>query len=340
MMKQRNVAYDLMKGIALILMMYDHLVKTPDGVHQFIYSFHMPLFFILAGVFAKNIEDIPSFRDFTRKNAKRLLLPYVVTMLMLCAWGIILAIAKHHVGFFLKQFFTMLTATIDGYESPWGLIYVGPLWFLVTLFWVRELFYGIQRTCMRMCRYKDELIVGISIALSLVSVLIRPYLPALPFSFMPAFTAIAFYAIGWYVYNHPLPWLVYALSVLVWPFAILYGQVAIDECRIAYYPLSFIGACGATYAIYLLCKGWSKVLSYISSLSIKHSSLNITSPLSWCGMYSLPILCMHTFVLHADIINSIMLRMPANYECLWGGGITVLFAYIIMKLPILKDVYK
>lgn len=86
-MKQRNVAYDLMKGIALILMIYDHLVQAPVGVSQFIYSFHMPLFFILAGIFANDISAIPSFKEYTRKNAKRLLLPYVVTFLMLCAWG-------------------------------------------------------------------------------------------------------------------------------------------------------------------------------------------------------------------------------------------------------------
>lgn len=336
-MKTRNVAYDLMKGIALILMMYDHLVKTPDGVHQFIYSFHMPLFFILAGVFAKNIEDIPSFKDFTRKNAKRLLLPYAVTMLMLCAWGGIQAIAKHDVGFFLKQFFSMITTTIDGYNSPWGFIYVGPLWFLVSLFWVREFFYGIQRVCMRVKKYKDELVVGICIVLSVLSVFIRPYLPALPFSFMPAFTAIAFYAVGWYIHNHPQPWWVYALSVLVWPFAILYGQVAIDECRLDYYPLSFLGACGGAYVVYLLCKVWSNV---INKINIKLQTSNIVTPLTWCGVYSLPILCMHTFEMHSDMYYSVMCRIPVNCERAWGGVIAVLFAYILIKLPILKDVYK
>lgn len=32
----------------------------------------------------QNIKDIPSLKDYTRKNAKRLLLPYVGTFLMLC----------------------------------------------------------------------------------------------------------------------------------------------------------------------------------------------------------------------------------------------------------------
>ena len=54
-MSQRNIVYDLMKGLALILMMLCHLVYTDGPVKQFIYSFHMPLFFILAGVFAKDM---------------------------------------------------------------------------------------------------------------------------------------------------------------------------------------------------------------------------------------------------------------------------------------------
>lgn len=326
-----------MKGMALILMMYDHLVRTQDSVHQFIYSFHMPLFFILAGIFAKNISAIQSFKEYTRKNAKRLLLPYVVTFLMLCAWGGIQAIAKQDVGFFLKQFFSMITATIDGYESPWGLIYAGPLWFLIALFWVRELFYGIQRACMRLSKYKDELIVGISFILSVISVVVRPYLPALPFSFMPAFTAIAFYAVGWYVHNHPQPWWAYVICVVIWPLAILYGHVEIDSCRIDYYPVSFVGACGATYVVYLLFKLWSNV---INKINIKHQASNIVTPLTWCGVYSLPILCMHTFEMHSDLYYSVMCRIPTTYERAWGVVIAILFAWVILKIPYLKEVYK
>ena len=328
-----------MKGIALILMMYDHLVRTQDGVHQFIYSFHMPLFFILAGIFAKNISAIQSFKEYTRKNAKRLLLPYVVTFLMLCAWGGIQAIAKQDVGFFMKQFFSMITATIDGYESPWGLIYAGPLWFLIALFWVRELFYGIQRACMRLSKYKDELIVGISFILSVISVVVRLYLPALPFSFMPAFTAIAFYAVGWYVHNHPQPCWAYAICVVIWPLAILYGHVEIDSCRIDYYPVSFVGACGATYAVYLFCKGYAICIEKVKS-EITPLIANPKSLIEWIGVYSLPILCMHTFEMHSGIMYSIMQRFSIHYERAYGIVVAILLAWIVLKIPYLKEVYK
>ena len=339
-MNKRNIAYDLMKGVALILMMLWHLVYTDGPVKQIIYSFHMPLFFILAGVFAKDIAQIPSFKQYTIKNAKRLLLPYVVTMLMLCAWGGIQAYAKHNISFFLRHLFSLLTASADGWHSQRGLIYAGSMWFLIALFCVREIFFGIQYLCARITKYGDECILGISIALSVLSVIIHPYLPSLPFCIMQAFTALAFYAIGWYIHRHPMPWWVYSLSILVWPFAILCGCINIESCTMKYYPLSLIGACGGTYVIYLLSKAWSKVLSSISSINIKHHTSNIVSPLSWCGMYSLPILCMHTFEMHSDLYYSVICRIPIVYGRVWGVAVAILFAWIILKIPYLKEVYK
>lgn len=333
-MKQRNITYDLMKGIAILLMMASHLALNVGMPKLMIYSFHMPLFFILAGVFAKDVVDITSLENFTRKNAKRLLLPYVITFFMLCAWGGIQAIAKHDVGFFIRPFLSMISATPDGYNSAWGLIDVGSLWFLVALFWVRELFYGINCVRMRVNKYGDELVVGVSIALSVTSVLIHPYMPALPFSFMQAFTASGFYAVGWYVYKHPMPWWMYGLCVIVWPIAFIYGEVDIACCKVNHYLLSFIGACGGTYVIFLVCKAWGWVLNTI------HRTPDIISPLAWCGKYSLPFLCMHELEMRSGIYWSLRCRVPIDCECLCGGGIALLFAYILIKLPILKDVYK
>ena len=338
-MKQRNETYDLMKGIALVLMMLCHLVYTDGPVKHFIYSFHMPLFFILAGVFAKNIEDLSSFKNFSRKNAKRLLLPYFATMLMLCAWGAIQAIVKHDASFFLRHLFSMLTASADGWQSQLGLIYAGPMWFLVALFLVRELFYGIQYACARVEKYSDELVVGISIILSMASVLIHPYLPSLPFSIMQACTAIGFYAVGWYIHNHTMPWWIYALCVIVWPVAILYGDVAIDSSIVNYYPLSFIGACGGTCVIYLLCKAWAFCLDTIKS-KISHRIGSPKSLIEWIGIYSLPILCMHDFLIYSDLMNSIKIRISIGGPFVWGGILAIAMASIIFRIPVLKGIYK
>lgn len=61
-MKQRNQYLDILRGIAIILMVFGHcfqygngteLIKTGDffnyRVFQIIYSFHLPLFMLLSG---------------------------------------------------------------------------------------------------------------------------------------------------------------------------------------------------------------------------------------------------------------------------------------------------
>lgn len=339
-MKERVVTYDLMKGVAILLMMVSHLALNYGLPKQIIYSFHMPLFFILAGVFAKDIAQISSVKQYTIKNAKRLLLPYVVTMLMLCAWGGIQAYAKQDISFFLSHLFSMLTASADSFHSPWGLIYVGAMWFLIALFCVREIFCWLLYMCARITKYGDECILGFSILLSFFSVVIHPYLPPCPFCIMQAITALAFYAIGWYVHRHSVPWWLYIMGIIVWPFAVSYGGIDLACCQMNMYPLSFIGACGGTYVIYLLCKAWSKVLLSVNSTNIQHNTLQISSPLTWCGMYSLPILCMHELEMSSGIYYSVICRIPIVYERVWGGGIAILFAWAIVKIPYLKEVYK
>ncbi len=338
MNQQRNSIFDLMKGLGIILVMLAHLVFTQGMPKQIIHSFHMPLFLILAGVLAKDLSAISSFRQFTIKNARRLLLPFVVTMLMLCAWGAVQAFAKHDVGIFLRQFCSLISATADGWHTQWGLAYAGPMWFLVALFLVREMFVGIQYVCGSICdKYRDVSILCISLTLSVISVLIHPYMPSLPFCIFQSFTALGFYAVGWFIHRHPIPWWVYGLSVLVWPCAILYGYVNVESCTVQYYPLSFIGGCGGTYVIYLLCKGLDKLSSYISS------SLHLfTGSLAWCGMFSLPILCMHELEMYSDIMYSLKCRIPSIAAAMgWGEVvIAIVMTIIVINIPYLKKVYK
>jgi len=87
----RRLKYiDIVKGVAILLMIYGHWDTTHSSVDiRLIFSFHMPLFFIISGYFLK--AETPC-GVFLRKRAKQLLSPYyitsVVTLLMtgLMAW--------------------------------------------------------------------------------------------------------------------------------------------------------------------------------------------------------------------------------------------------------------
>ena len=61
------------------------LFPPPWGIGQWIYSFHIPLFFFISGYLAKNSYQLP-FKAFAKKYARSLVIPYFT--LGLAAYGV------------------------------------------------------------------------------------------------------------------------------------------------------------------------------------------------------------------------------------------------------------
>lgn len=82
---QRSITVDVMKGLGIILVVLGHTIHNSD-LHEWIYTFHMPLFFIVAGLFLKTGDDI------YLKRCKTILIPYlffaVITFLYWRFWEI------------------------------------------------------------------------------------------------------------------------------------------------------------------------------------------------------------------------------------------------------------
>jgi len=80
MLEKRDQSFDCLKGILITLVVYGHIsyVGTLDVVLRVIsdaiYLFHMPIFFILSGVFFKPVLDRNRLRNFFY----RLVFPYLV----------------------------------------------------------------------------------------------------------------------------------------------------------------------------------------------------------------------------------------------------------------------
>lgn len=75
-MKHRDQTIDIAKGIGIILMVIGHS-GCPKFLHDLIYMFHMPLFFICSGYFYKNLTTGKEVATFWRKRFKGLYLPYI-----------------------------------------------------------------------------------------------------------------------------------------------------------------------------------------------------------------------------------------------------------------------
>src|SRR5215510_11051547 len=79
----KRVAYvDIAKGIGIILVVMGHndFALISPFAHKLIYSFHMPMFFFMSGMFFK--PDIP-FWSFLQSRFKRVLKPFVAMLLII-----------------------------------------------------------------------------------------------------------------------------------------------------------------------------------------------------------------------------------------------------------------
>lgn len=83
-MKERYKELDLMKGIGILLVYLGHSFNLPDFKWTKIlfflgstaYSFHMPLFFFISGLFSNTNKEI-NLEKFYKGKIKRLLIPYL-----------------------------------------------------------------------------------------------------------------------------------------------------------------------------------------------------------------------------------------------------------------------
>lgn len=131
---------DIAKGIAIILVIVGHTVPNPSPLRHAIFSFHMPVFFILAGYTFRS----KPWRELVSGSVLRLLVPYVVLAL---AWQVptFLMSGAPLTGSALTGGLEMLVFA-SGVDVPGlGVAAVGMAWFLAALFTSRLLFNALVR---------------------------------------------------------------------------------------------------------------------------------------------------------------------------------------------------
>ena len=75
-MNKRDTSIDITKAIGILLMILGHCTAIPYMPYRhFIFTFHMPLFFIISGYFFKSKEIKTSLKSDTR----HLMTPYFIT---------------------------------------------------------------------------------------------------------------------------------------------------------------------------------------------------------------------------------------------------------------------
>ncbi|WP_019603198.1 acyltransferase family protein [Teredinibacter turnerae] len=184
-MSQRLLWADNAKAIGIFLVVFGHL-SNPESVTKIIYSFHMPLFFFLAGVFFSVNCD---FSAFLQKKTKTLIVPYFI-------FGVLTYLFWVCIG---RNYGADASLNIPWWRPLVGMFYsVGtenwlvhntPLWFLTCLY-VSEIFLFFVLSLTKKIAFW-------LIAFSVMGYLFSLYnLPSLPWSLNTAPQAMLFLGVG------------------------------------------------------------------------------------------------------------------------------------------------
>ena len=145
--KQRDVTFDIMKGIGILLVVAGHLLGYwYPTVNHFFKTFRMPMFFLVAGYFSKPYVDAQTTKKDIKRFFSRLYPPLVITQLMIVLWVVLMALLKHE-GWnpVVRESLSLLWADVDGPMTPWGKLTLGVIWFLLALFVSKALLLIISR---------------------------------------------------------------------------------------------------------------------------------------------------------------------------------------------------
>ncbi|MBR6985672.1 MAG: acyltransferase family protein [Ruminococcus sp.] len=185
-MKTRIKWVDFSKGIAILLVIIGHTIGNPI-IRGVIFSFHMPLFFIVSGYTSRCSENTEAFLTKVKVSAHHLLLPaYCIFVIRL-----ILYIFIDHTDYqWPNILLTPVFASGDDIEIGGMMIPAfGMMWFLVVLFGVKTLYDWLQ------LKFKNTILMIVCIILSSAGMVIG-HICALPFCFDLILATLLFFHVG------------------------------------------------------------------------------------------------------------------------------------------------
>lgn len=333
---------DFAKGFVIILMVLGHVIKFETNLYRFIFVFHMPFFFVMAGFFL-NLNKwggAENFRPFVTKLFRRLLVPYFIAEIL---WYLIWFVVCREAGYlnFLGSWaeiepFIALRAIFIGNGNDIGLI-LGQLWFLPALFFAEIIFVVLWN---RLNKFGAEIFVLAVIICSCFDFNIKPS-AALLFGIDIALVAQIFLLVGVLIRKYNF---VDRIN-----FKIFVGLSAIFFCAFLFNELVIMNFREYGNALLFYAGGISGTL-LVMKFSVLAAKVRgkFFALIEDCGRQTMLILVMHPIIANtfyeiivraADIPPEKILTEPTIifFATLFGTLIPLWIAKRFGKLPVLKN---
>ena len=258
---------DNLKGLGMFLIFLGHVRLSNQNITHYIYSFHVPLFFFLSGLFFKQEYVSYGLLLFTKRAIRTRLVPYISFGLFAYPIWVLFNLSKKF-NFYhgtipasehlLRPLAGMLCG-ISGWLDPNPL-----LWFLSCLFATEILFF-----CIASVTRNRPFLLPILVACSLIGYLNSIYSPIrLPFSLDVAFMSVVFYGIGFISRGYALhrtfpPALGLSLFVVGATLSYLNQSINMNSNYYGNYLLFYVSSFSSIYAYMSLARN-TRVLNLFS----------------------------------------------------------------------------
>jgi len=258
----RNSTLDQMKGVGIILMLIGHLFIPYLG--RFIFSFHMPLFFLVSGYLYKKKDSLPMFWTLF----KRLMIPYFVLgfLFLICS----VSPAEALKSLLAAECWKMRPCVIETQAIA------GVFWFLPAMFFAKLIYNFIAET-----KYVHIIVLVLFTGFWIVGMHTH-----LPLCISEGCTAMIFVHLGHLFRQHEekvdhVQKYIYWIGTPVTIVCLIFSYTEVGTSSYKWYLLDVAVACFINYLLYKL-------------LSINKTG-RLATALTEIGVYSLQLLCVHVF---------------------------------------------
>lgn len=278
--KTRDTSIDIAKAIGIILVVLGH---TEFFMKDFVYQFHLPLFFFLSG-FVFNLSKIKSPKEFFIKKIKSLYIPFITFEIIFLIFHNLFV----NIGFYNELSNFNLTYSFRDYiinflkilTMGYGEQLAGPLWFLIATLEINIIFAILAKASDKIEKKFPILLLMISIILFFVGCYTN-----LPRMLSQSLIGMFFYCCG-YIYKRyedkikfKYPFFIISIAVLI--LCTVFNTVDISQLDITFKTLLIVSGLAGVYSVLFI----SKKFNFLKNKFILY-----------CGKNTIYILALHCLV--------------------------------------------
>ena len=305
----RKKYIDIARGIAIILMIIGHVTEH-GWKRNIIFSFHMPLFIIISGMFYKD----RSFKELFTNMVKKLIIPYLITIFCTDFIQNFILDKNYSIIHLLIDYIKQIALSYSYLKFNTNIKSVEVLWFIPFLVLIRIIFYLLKKAT----KNNDILLITYCILISYIGYILGIKGKWLPFSADISMSCIMLYCLGYLISKYDLlkkiinKKKILILIFIIWILGIKFGAIEIAVRRYPNGLYSFLSAiCGSIIIIKL-------------SMLIEQKTKILSKVLSWYGKNSIYILLFH-------YIEFVTINYKSILKCI---NVNMIYKSIVLALKI------